>query len=366
MSTSLFYRFVVVLLTIVAVSMSGTVFGQQTTNPGENEQPDFAVVEELLKELGTNNDPFVIAALLRSNLDRLNGATVAEFLVKLGGAPHDVLMEDLGNAVENRPDSRPMEDILSDILDAQPGDILRAQPDEHYPSTGAGGDMRPGGPPGGQYPPDQPIDKSSPGGQYGTGQGNLPPAGQNPGNIYQPRGNQDVTPAGTGQGNRSNPFGMSSPVGTKYTAPIDYALVDELLNQIGDQRDPVRIVEVLMNNLVILASLQGGHQDKYMGGQGIPPTATEQYGPPPADVQWQGAAAAEQYGPPAGGNFRGEGGVEQYGPTVAEFLLRLGGGGTPQEHLMEELGMAADAQLQQFEYAGRPMEDIIRDILNQN
>jgi hypothetical protein len=160
MSTSLFYRFVVVLLTIVAVSMSGTVFGQQTTNPGEEEQPDFAVVEELLKELGTNieagfpiaNDPFVIAALLRSNLDRLNGATVAEFLVKLGGAPHDILMEDLGNAVENRPGSRPMEDILSDILNAQP--------DEHYPSTGAGGDMRPGG----QYGPPP-----------GTGQGNLAP-----------------------------------------------------------------------------------------------------------------------------------------------------------------------------------------------
>ena len=343
MSTSLFYRFVVVLLTIVAVSMSGTVFGQQTTNPGEEEQPDFAVVEELLKELGTNNDPSGIAALLRSNLDRLNGATVAEFLVKLGGAPHDILMEDLGNAVENRPGSRPMEDILSDILDAQPdanqggqygpppgtgqgnlapfrprggkygppqgGDrppggqyppdqpIDKSSPGGHYgppAGTGQGNRPNPGGqygppagtgqgnrPPGGQYPPDQPIDKSSPGGQYGTGQGNLPPAGQNPGNIYQPRGNQDVTPAGTGQGNRSNPFGMSSPVGNKYTAPIDYALVDELLNQIGDQRDPVLIVEVLMNNLVILASLQGGHQDKYMGGQGIPPTATEQYGPPP-------------------------------------------------------------------------------------
>ena len=116
MSTSLFYRFVVVLLTIVAVSMSGTVFGQQTTNDGEDEQTDFAVVEELLNELGTNNDPAVIAALLRSNLDRLNGATVVQFLEKLGGAPHLVLMEDLGNAVENRPGSRPMEDIIRDIL----------------------------------------------------------------------------------------------------------------------------------------------------------------------------------------------------------------------------------------------------------
>jgi hypothetical protein len=106
--------------------------------------------------------------------------------------------------------------------------------------------------------------------------------------------------------------------------------------------------------------------------------------PPPADVQWQGAAAAEQYGPPADVNFRvtggdvtfrGAGGVEQYGPTVAEFLLKLGG--TPQEHLMEELGMAIESSGENLDVPGsvlmglgttgtRPMEDIIRDILNQN